>query len=86
MDRGLMPVNTPVATETLYDFDRAEMVAFVPPSSAKVLDIGCATGRFGGLLKSLYGTRVIGVEPDPDAAASAATLLDKVFLSTLQSQ
>jgi len=37
----------------------------LPPAPAirRVLDLGCGTGRFTGLLADLYGTAVIGVEP-----------------------
>jgi ubiquinone/menaquinone biosynthesis C-methylase UbiE len=36
-----------------------------PPSPAirRVVDLGCGTGRFTGLLADLYGTAVVGVEP-----------------------
>jgi 2-polyprenyl-3-methyl-5-hydroxy-6-metoxy-1,4-benzoquinol methylase len=45
----------------------------------QVLEVGCASGYWGGLLKAA-GHSVAGVEPDPAAAAAAQELLDQVFI------
>jgi 2-polyprenyl-3-methyl-5-hydroxy-6-metoxy-1,4-benzoquinol methylase len=61
---------------------RPEMVPFVPVSVESVLDVGCYSGAFGELLKSARpGVRVVGIEPNPDAASIANTHLDRVHVS-----
>src|SRR5213078_174502 len=44
---------------------RRALADMLPPSPAirRVVDLGCGTGRFTGLLADLYGTAVVGVEP-----------------------
>jgi 2-polyprenyl-3-methyl-5-hydroxy-6-metoxy-1,4-benzoquinol methylase len=37
-----------------YDYDRAEMLGFVPPDVRSVLDVGCASGRFGLRLRERF--------------------------------
>jgi SAM-dependent methyltransferase len=43
-----------------------------------LLDVGCASGQFGGLLKE-RGVVVWGIEPVKQAAANARRILDKVI-------
>ncbi len=47
-----------------------------------VLEVGCSTGHLGRLLKE-KGHRVIGIEPQPEAAAVANQHLDEVFCGTV---
>src|SRR5439155_5408624 len=52
------------------------------PKIRRVVDLGCGTGRFTGLLADVYGTSVVGVEPssrmltgrEPLAAARGTVL------------
>jgi O-antigen biosynthesis protein len=44
-----------------------------------VLEVGCASGYWGALLKTA-GHSVVGVEPDERAAAAAENVLDQVFV------
>lgn len=51
----------------------------------RVLELGCAGGLFGRQLMELYpGASVVGVEPGREAAALAATRLDRVVASRLE--
>ena len=56
---------------------RPEMVAFVPSSARRVLDVGCGEGLFGAALKA-RGAEVWGIELDAAAAEQAAVRLDRV--------
>jgi 2-polyprenyl-3-methyl-5-hydroxy-6-metoxy-1,4-benzoquinol methylase len=57
-----------------YDYDRAEMLEYVPPDVGSVLDVGCAAGRFGAELRKKFPTAVLwGIDPtDPPEDASSA--------------
>lgn len=59
---------------------RREMLVFVPGEARRVLDIGCGAGAFGAGLKADRGDgcEVWGVEMDPEAAARAGRVLDRV--------
>jgi len=50
-----------------YDYDRAEMLGYVPPDVGSVLDVGCAAGRFGAGLRARFPDAVLwGIDPtDP---------------------
>ncbi len=52
------------------------------PKSARVLDVGCATGYLGKLLKE-KDCALYGIEGNPDAAAVAAKEYQKVFVVDL---
>jgi 2-polyprenyl-3-methyl-5-hydroxy-6-metoxy-1,4-benzoquinol methylase len=45
------------------------------PEGARVLDVGCDTGRFGDALTRLKGCQVDGIEGHPDAAQEAVRRL-----------
>ena len=48
--------------------------------SVRFLDLGCATGALGELIKrSRPGVSVVGIELDPQMAASAQARLDRVI-------
>jgi 2-polyprenyl-3-methyl-5-hydroxy-6-metoxy-1,4-benzoquinol methylase len=58
---------------------RPEMLEFVPPNATTILDVGCADGTFGSLLKEQRDVEVWGIEPNQSAANSAALKLDRVI-------
>jgi SAM-dependent methyltransferase len=67
--------------EAYYDTDRAEMLKFLPVGAQRVLELGCGPGRFGALVKRERGlAEYWGMEYEPDVAARAATVLDRVFV------
>lgn len=66
-----------------YKFFRRDILPFVPVGVNRVLDVGCAEGDFGSLLKSERDVEVWGVEFNPKAAAVAANKLDKVSVGSI---
>jgi predicted TPR repeat methyltransferase len=64
----------------VYDNDRPEMLAFVPAKASSILDVGCATGRFGETLRAARpGATIHGIDPTehdasrPDPYATRTT-------------
>lgn len=64
-----------------YTSARPEMLAFVPATVGRALDVGCASGDFGELLEAERGARVWGIEIEPDVAARAARRLERVIVA-----
>lgn len=62
-----------------FEFSRPEMLAFVPESARKVLDVGCGAAGFSGTLKKLRAVEVWGVELNQSAAEVARDRIDKVY-------
>jgi 2-polyprenyl-3-methyl-5-hydroxy-6-metoxy-1,4-benzoquinol methylase len=62
-----------------YSHTRTELLPYVPANLDTVLDVGCASGNFGHMLKELYGCSVWGIEPDKKSAKAAQEKLDRVF-------
>jgi len=57
---------------TYHEVARSDIVSFIGEPPGTVLDVGCAGGATGSLIKVKYpGTRVIGIELNADAAAHA---------------
>mgnify|MGYP001942644396 CR=1 FL=1 len=63
-----------------YQHVREEMLAFLPTTSKKILDVGCAQGAFGLAMKTKNNAEVWGIELTPAAAEKAKEVLDKVFI------
>jgi 2-polyprenyl-3-methyl-5-hydroxy-6-metoxy-1,4-benzoquinol methylase len=59
------------------------MVALVR-KGARVLDVGCADGSLGAVIRRERDAVVIGLESDPDAGAVAATVLDDVVIGDIR--
>ncbi len=71
-------------TVDYFSHARPEMLAFVPRHARRVLEMGCACGGFGALLKQRQPAEIWGLELDPEAAAYAAERLDRVLPGTLE--
>ncbi len=68
-----------------YSSERREILNYIPLGTKKVLDIGCATGNFGIVLKRELGVEeVVGIEIVPEIAEIARKKLDKVFLGNVE--
>jgi 2-polyprenyl-3-methyl-5-hydroxy-6-metoxy-1,4-benzoquinol methylase len=69
-----------------YEMERAEMLPFIPGSASSVLEVGCSSGAFGGLIKKTRsGVVVWGIEPNPEAVGIATGRLDNVICGIFQS-
>jgi 2-polyprenyl-3-methyl-5-hydroxy-6-metoxy-1,4-benzoquinol methylase len=64
---------------------REDLAAKVPPGSTAVLDVGCSRGSTAAALRSRGVTRIVGIEPDPEDAAAAAQVYDRVLATRLES-
>lgn len=62
-----------------FDSTREDMLPMVPDGICRALDVGCAHGAFGALLKATYGCAVDGVEAVNEVANQAGERLDNVF-------
>jgi SAM-dependent methyltransferase len=62
-----------------YRYPRMDVVEVLPNKTASLLDVGCGSGAFAGVVKEKRGCRVVGVELNPAAAADARLVLDHVF-------
>lgn len=58
---------------------RPEVAALVPSSARRILDVGCAGGALGRLLKERGEVQVVGVEGERSVAQTAARHLDQVY-------
>ena len=68
-----------------YETARPEVVALVPASARRVLDLGCASGALGAALKARQDCEVVGIEADPAYARDAEERLDRVICADLDS-
>ncbi|MEA2210294.1 MAG: hypothetical protein QOF83_242 [Solirubrobacteraceae bacterium] len=59
---------------------RTDMVPELPDPLGRVLDIGCASGLTGTLLRPRNPTRLVGIEINADAAAAARQIYDEVLV------
>jgi len=69
---------------SIYTGDRPDLLRFVEPPCASVLDVGCGAGGLATLLRSRGAERVVGIEPDADRATTAAAVTDRVIVSTVE--
>jgi len=67
-----------------HDNPRAEIASFINEPPGLVLDIGCGGGAIGSLIKKKFpGTRVVGIERNPNAAERAREVLDEVICESI---
>ncbi len=69
--------------EGYYDQERPDVAALVPADCRRVLEVGCARGGLGGLLKA-RGHHVTGIELVPEAAVEARGRLDHVVTGDVE--
>jgi 2-polyprenyl-3-methyl-5-hydroxy-6-metoxy-1,4-benzoquinol methylase len=67
-----------------YTTERSDLLALVPLSAARVLDVGCATGALGAAIRADRGAEVIGIELDPEMARVAGRRLSDVYAAAVE--
>jgi len=67
-----------------FQFPRPELLAMIPTSARRVLDVGCGVGKLGESLKSRQQAEVVGIERDKAAAAAARASLDRVIVEDVE--
>jgi len=67
-----------------YSNERNEILDFIPKNSKKILEIGCAEGNFGLLLKKELGSEVWGIEPAEAPFKIAKEKIDKIFFGSVE--
>jgi len=68
----------PVKDASYFEHARPEVVALIPMTARRILDVGCGRGRLGDRLKERQPAEVVGIELQADAAAVARERLDQV--------
>ncbi len=72
-------------TGQYYNQSRNELLKYIPPTTATLLDIGCGAGWFGAAVKTVAaGCETWGVEPVPAAGHEARQRNDKVIVGDLE--
>lgn len=71
--------------ENYFQVQRHEMLEYIPQRVSTLLDVGCASGSFGKLLKAERSVEIWGIEPNERAAEIAAKTLDKVICAAFDS-
>ncbi len=65
--------------DSYYEQARPELVALLPESLGRVLDVGCGSGGVGRAIRP-RATRLVGIELDDDAAERAREVYDEVLV------
>jgi 2-polyprenyl-3-methyl-5-hydroxy-6-metoxy-1,4-benzoquinol methylase len=63
---------------------RMEIINLIPANAVKILDIGCAAGGVGLLIKEGRACEIIGIEIDNEKAKIASSKLDKVIVGNVE--
>lgn len=69
-----------------FEHSRSELINFLPEKISLALDVGCANGNFGAMLKSIYNCEVWGIESDRKAAEESKRKLDTVIHAHFNSE
>jgi len=67
-----------------YIGERPDLLALVPPSAKRVLDVGCSVGTLAGQIAEVYGSEVTGVELDEQMAEMARAKCHRVISANVE--
>jgi 2-polyprenyl-3-methyl-5-hydroxy-6-metoxy-1,4-benzoquinol methylase len=67
-----------------YDNRRPDLVEMLPRPIGRVLEVGCGAGTVAAQLREEGAGRIVGIEPDPGAAAEAKGACDEVLVTTVE--
>jgi 2-polyprenyl-3-methyl-5-hydroxy-6-metoxy-1,4-benzoquinol methylase len=70
---------------TGYETPRPDVMAHVPPSAKRILEVGCSSGALGEAIKRRQAATILGVEIDPDYGRDARDRLDRVVIAEAES-
>jgi 2-polyprenyl-3-methyl-5-hydroxy-6-metoxy-1,4-benzoquinol methylase len=70
--------------DSYYEYHRPEVAALVPTTAKRILDVGCAAGKLGGLLKERQACHVTGVDTNLEASCEAAKVLDRAICADIE--
>ena len=70
-------------TQTIYDGVNRAVLSLVPPSAARILDVGCGTGVFGEQLRRQRERFVAGITYSAQEAELASKRLSQVYCADL---
>jgi GT2 family glycosyltransferase/tetratricopeptide (TPR) repeat protein len=62
----------------------AALLALIPITATRILDLGCGTGRLGEAIKSRQTAEIVGIERDPPSAQLAQGRLDRVLIGDVE--
>ena len=68
-----------------YGTHRPEMIQYIPSDALKILEVGCGEGNFCRQLKT-PDREIWGLEINPEVAAKAADVCDKVLVGSFEEQ
>ena len=71
--------------EGYYANERPDVVDALPRPLGRVLDVGCGAGAIGPGLRAAGASELVGIEIVPEAAARAASILDRVIVGPVES-
>lgn len=63
---------------------RTELLSLLPDKAESILDVGCAKGELGAVLKQNRHCYLAGVEINPVMAKNAAKIYDKVYVQPVE--
>ena len=63
---------------------RQEMLAFIPLTAKRVLEVGCGSGSFAAYLKSQRSVEVVAIEAHPAAAEAARPRVDRLINANIE--